>query len=193
MPTVRECLNQNPLYVSGVIYDKNFYKNEIPEARFDDEVDPAFLQKNYMISSCVEVAKKVALIALVVIPSCAILGSYVFAQIFLAGIAAGAVNDLLTSNESILKRIDFQSRLNACLQDKVYIQPLVDMLSCAAISSTACAIMTLASGILASLFLYGGAFMSGKILAEEIVSLGLDVVEREARARHELILQRAVN
>lgn len=189
MTQIREVLAKNHLYTQGLVFDKNFYKDNISDEVLNQDVKTLNISENYIISCVVEIAKKVALIALVVLPSLAILGPYMFGSVFLTGVASGVISEAISSEDSLLRRLDFQAEINSCLdQAKAYIQPAIEALSNLAVSFGVYGVMTFATGILSNICVYAGAFMSGKILAEEAIAIGLDLVERDAKIRHEAIL-----
>ena len=69
MNSIGDIVRDNPLYGEGLLFDKNFYGREIPEERFVEQISPQVLRSSLIKESCIEIAKQVALVALVIIPS----------------------------------------------------------------------------------------------------------------------------
>ena len=85
--------------------------------------------------------------------------------------------------KSIFKRVFQYSELNAHLKGiKQLFQPMVDFFGNSAIPITIFRVCAFAGGRIASFAIYSGAFFAGKVVANDIMALGLDLTERRANA-----------
>ncbi len=173
-------LENNPAYQRGILFDKGFYKENIVDGRTISEIS---LNRSVIISVVVEVAKKVSLIALIAIPSFMLLGSTTFIAVFFAGVTASVIDESITSEHSPLKRILNHAKLNAHINSvkKLY-QPVSEFIENAAIPAAIFHSSVMIGGFLSSAAVYSGAFFAGKVIADDIMALGLDLTERRAKA-----------
>lgn len=109
MTVIGDLVKDNPFYT-------DYYKKEIPQGRFVEQITPQELNKALIQQSCVEVAKKITLVALVFIPSIYVLGVATLGSTALAGAlcAIGSV-ELEGIDLNILKVIELKGNLLAAL------------------------------------------------------------------------------
>jgi hypothetical protein len=184
MTTIGDLVKHNPLYQQ----DTGYYKHYIPESRFTEIIDPSSLKKASIQQICIEVAQKVTLIALVIIPSIYISGGAILGGILLGSIvgviATRAKDEELEGGKfNIFNRIKWKAELLAALPKQqiykdIFIRQLgIDAIIKAAFLGTVLLVPASAASIISPIGLYF-AFYS---VVKEVDRLVLNAIENHAK------------
>ncbi len=118
MTTIGELIRDNPFYEQGILIDRDYYKKRIPQEGLATPVTRNTRNHAILVTALLEGVKKVALIALVIIPSIYALGL----GMGLSVMAAGAIAAITSTQPKIgdlhlVKEIKLQGDLLAALAE----------------------------------------------------------------------------
>ena len=151
MASIGDLVRDNPFYT-------DYYKTLVPEEIFAEQISPEALQRALVQQTCIEIAKKVTLIALVVIPSIYVVGGVAIGSTILAGMIGAIGSEIGSADLNIFRVIHFQSNLLAAIpKDKQNTNIFITQLGVdTAIKTVFVATLLLAPAKVASVFGYIG-------------------------------------
>ncbi|MEI8300377.1 MAG: hypothetical protein WCG10_02025 [Chlamydiota bacterium] len=118
MATIGELVRDNPFYEQGVFFNKDYYKERIPQGSFTRPIAQHTCDRALVLQALLEGIKKVTLVALVMIPSIYTLGL----GLGLSVMGAGAIAAIISTEPKIgdlhlVKQIKLQSDLLAAFTE----------------------------------------------------------------------------
>lgn len=135
MTTIGELVRDNPFYEQGILIDKDYYKNRIPQENFAHPVARNTQGHAILLQALLEGVKKVTLIALVIIPSIYTLGLGMGLSVMGAGAIAAITSTVPKVGDlHLVKEIKLQGNLLAAFaedQQVAYLAKItsIDLLS----------------------------------------------------------------
>lgn len=115
MSTIGDLTKDNPFYDEGVFMDKDYYKSRL-ESRSAEVISQAELDSAYKMQFFIEVAKKVSLVAFVLIPSIQIFGLGMACGVAAASVLVAVMSTSENSpKDTFLNAIELKSHLLASL------------------------------------------------------------------------------
>ena len=118
MATIGELVRDNPFYEQGAFFNKDYYKERIPQGSFTRPITQNTCDRAFVLQTFLEGIKKVTLVALVIIPSIYTLGL----GLGLSVMGAGAIAAIVSTEPKIgdlhlVKQIKLQSDLLAAFTE----------------------------------------------------------------------------
>ena len=129
MATIGELVRDNPFYEQGVFFNKDYYKDRIPQASFTRPITQNTCDRALALQALLEGVKKVTLVALVIIPSIYTLGLGLGLSVMGAGALAAIIStEPKVGDMHLVKQIKLQGDLLAAFgedQKVAYITKVV--------------------------------------------------------------------